>query len=49
MEVTLEFEEKNAKTTMTLTHRGTEKVDDKMRQDMDKSWNESFDKLDEQL
>ena len=45
LEVTFEFEEVDGKTKMTLTHAGLEKVDEKMRKDMDQGWNESFDKI----
>lgn len=47
--VTIEFEEKDGKTEMTLTHSGLDKVDNKMLKDMDQGWNESFDKIDQNV
>ena len=45
MLVTVEFEEQDGKTEMTLTHTGIENIDEKTRAGMDQGWNESFDKL----
>jgi len=49
LEVTIEFEDLGDKTKMTLVHRGIENIDTKMREMMDQGWNESFDKIDQQL
>ena len=49
LEVTIEFEERDGTTKMTLTHAGIGNADEKMRKDMDHGWNESFDKLVERL
>ena len=45
MKVTVEFEEQNGKTKMTLRHVGIKQIDDRMREDMAQGWNESFDKI----
>ncbi len=44
--VTVEFEEQDGKTEMTLTHEG---LPEEMKDMCRDGWNESFDKLDEQL
>lgn len=49
MLVTFEFEEIDGKTKMTLTHSGIGKIDKKSRQGMDQGWNESLDKIDQNL
>ena len=49
MLVTVTFEEDGGKTKLTLQHSGTGGLDAKMRGDMEQGWNESFDKLAEDL
>jgi len=49
MLITFEFEEVDGKTKLTLTHSGLEKVDEKSVEGMDQGWNESFDKVVENI
>ena len=45
MLVTIEFEEQDGKTKMTLTHSGLGDIPEQIKKDMDQGWNESFDKI----
>jgi uncharacterized protein YndB with AHSA1/START domain len=49
MLVSVNFEDVNGKTKMTLRHSQTEGLSDKERTDMQQGWIESFDKLEEYL
>ncbi|NLB75584.1 MAG: SRPBCC domain-containing protein, partial [Crenarchaeota archaeon] len=49
MLVSVDFEDVNGKTKMTLRHSQTEGLSDKERTDMQRGWIESFDKLEEYL
>ncbi len=49
LEVTVTFEDFRGRTRMTLTHAGIENIDRKMREDMNQGWNQSFDKIAENL
>jgi len=49
LEVTFTFEDLGGRTKMTLTHVGIENIDGKMRQEMEQGWNESFDKIAQNL
>lgn len=49
LEVTVMFEDLGGKTRMTLTHAGIDNIDARMRQDMEQGWNESFDKLKQEV
>lgn len=49
LEVAVTLEELGVKTKMTLSHAGIGGIGPKMRSDMEKSWGESFDKLEENL
>jgi uncharacterized protein YndB with AHSA1/START domain len=49
LEVTFTFEDLGGKTKMTLTHVGIENIGEKMRAEMEKGWNESFDKITQNL
>lgn len=49
LEVTVTFEDLGRMTKMTLTHAGIENIDPKMRDDMEQGWNESFDKMSQNL
>lgn len=49
LQVTMEFEEQDGKTKMTLTHAGIANIDEKMRDGMQQGWNQSFDKIDNDL
>lgn len=45
MQITVEFEEMNGKTQMTLSHVGVGNADEDMKKNMGQGWNQSFDKL----
>jgi uncharacterized protein YndB with AHSA1/START domain len=47
--ITITFEERGGRTTMTLTHDGEGHISDFNREGLREGWNESFDKLDEYL
>ncbi|MFB3889630.1 MAG: SRPBCC domain-containing protein [Candidatus Bathyarchaeia archaeon] len=47
--ITVTFEKQNGKTTMTLRHGPTDKMSAADRDGMEQGWNESFDKLEEEL
>lgn len=49
MEVTVTFEEQNGKTKMTLRHAGIQKISETDRKNMEQGWNQSLDKLAENL
>jgi uncharacterized protein YndB with AHSA1/START domain len=49
MLVTVEFEEQDGKTKMTLTHSELGELSENIKKDMEQGWNESFDKIDSQL
>ncbi len=44
-QVTVTFEDVDGKTKMTLKHQGIAGVDEKMLNDMEQGWSQSFDKL----
>jgi len=49
LEVTVMFEDVGGKTKMTLMHKGVGNLDAKMRKEMEQGWNESFDKMAQDL
>jgi len=49
LEVTLTFEDLGGKTKMTLMHKGIGSLDEKTRKEMEQGWNESFDKMAQDL
>lgn len=49
LDITITFEEINGKTKTVLHYFNLENIDDKSRKDMEQGWNESFDKIDQDL
>ena len=49
LEVTVTLEDHGEQTRMTLSHSGIGNIDAKMRQEMEQGWNESFDKMKQEV